>query len=61
MHLDEEYMRNVLCIAEGTQFHPVATELSKTKVVRSFRRSVGLAKNSVLRLGCFSYVDFTQS
>ena len=53
MHLDEEYMRNVLCIAEGTQFHPVATELSKTKVVRSFRRSVGLAK-SVLKATGFT-------
>jgi hypothetical protein len=53
LHLDEEYMRNVLCIAEGTQFHPVATVLSKTKVVRSFRRSVGLAK-SVLKATGFT-------
>jgi hypothetical protein len=44
IHLDEEYMRNVLCIAKGTQDHPIATKLSETKVLRSFRRSVGLTK-----------------
>jgi hypothetical protein len=47
LHLDEEYMRNVLCIAEGTQDHPVARALYERKVVRSFRRSLGLAASVV--------------
>jgi hypothetical protein len=53
LHLDEEYVRNVLCIAEGMQNHPVAAALSAGKVVRSFRRSIGLAK-SVLDVTAFT-------
>jgi hypothetical protein len=45
LHLDEEYMRNVLCIAEGTEGHPVASALAPDKVVRSFKRSIGLSCN----------------
>jgi len=41
LHLDEEYMRNALCIS-GTQSHPVAAQLGSGKVIRSFRRSLGL-------------------
>jgi hypothetical protein len=46
-------MRNALCITEGTQDHPVAAELGRGKVVRSFRRSLGLAAN-VLRASAFT-------
>lgn len=51
IHLDEEYMRNVLCMAEGTQTHSIATELFQTKVSRSFRRSIGLKKTLLRAFG----------
>jgi hypothetical protein len=53
LHLDEEYMRNALCLAEGTQDHPIAATLYQEKVVRSFRRSIGLAA-SVLNASGFT-------
>ena len=43
LHLDEEYLRNALCVAEGTRHHPIAAALGEGKVIRSFARSLGLA------------------
>src|SRR6266849_6567270 len=49
LHLDEEYMRNVLCLAQGTQDHPVVDALLTGRVTRSFRRRSGKLRASVLK------------
>jgi hypothetical protein len=38
LHLDEEYMRTILCMTEGCSNHPVAVALLETNIARSFRR-----------------------
>ena len=38
LHLDEEYMRTVLCMTEGCGNHPVVIALMEGGVARSFRR-----------------------
>jgi hypothetical protein len=60
LHLDEEYMRNALCVAEGTQRHPIAMRLSEGKAMRSFRRSIGLAA-SVLKATQFTELKMAES
>jgi hypothetical protein len=51
--LDEEYVRNVLCMSEGGQRHPVAEELFNGTVLRSFKNSPKLTA-SVLRASRFT-------
>jgi hypothetical protein len=36
--LDEEYMRTLLCMAEGCENHPVVVALMEGKIARKFRR-----------------------
>lgn len=38
LHLDEEYMRTILCMAEGCENHPVVIALLEGNIARSFRR-----------------------
>jgi hypothetical protein len=38
LHLDEEYMRTILCMAEGCANHPVVIALLEGNIARSFRR-----------------------
>jgi hypothetical protein len=46
-HLDEEYARQAFCLRADMGSHPIANELMKGKVMRSFERSPGLA-NTIL-------------
>jgi hypothetical protein len=54
LHLDEEYMRTVLCMAEGTQDHPVVDALLTGKVARSFRRRFGGLRANVAKTTGFT-------
>src|ERR1700746_1936040 len=52
LHLDEEYRRTILCMAEGTQDHPVVDALLAGKIARSFRRRAkGLRRNVIKMMG----------
>ncbi|HEV2292269.1 MAG TPA: hypothetical protein VGR35_00340 [Tepidisphaeraceae bacterium] len=46
LHLDEEYMRNVLCMRHDTaSLNPIAKRLSQSQVIRSFDKSPLLARS----------------
>jgi hypothetical protein len=50
LHLDEEYMRTILCLAEGSQDHPVVDALLTDKIGRGLRRRrFGGLRASILR------------
>ena len=54
LHLDEEYMRTILCLAEGPQDHPVVNALLTGKVARSFRRRSGGLRGNVVKATGFT-------
>jgi len=49
LHLDEEYMRTILCMAEGCENHPVVIALLEGNIARSFRRRHRGLRQRVLR------------
>jgi hypothetical protein len=48
-HLDEEYMRTILCMTEGCGTHPVAMALLEGNIARSFQRRHGRLRRRLLR------------
>jgi len=49
LHLDEEYMRTILCMTEGCSNHPVVIELLEGNIARSFRRRHRGLRRNLLR------------
>ena len=49
LHLDEEYMRTILCMTEGCSNHPVVIALLEGNIARSFRRRHRGLRQSLLR------------
>jgi hypothetical protein len=49
LHLDEEYMRTCLCVAEGAKDHPVVDALLTANIARSFRRRPGGLRRYLLK------------
>ena len=55
LHLDEEYMRTILCMTEGCGNHPVVIALLAGSISRSFRRRHRGLHRSLLR--CIQHAE----